>query len=859
MEIKKDVSAINAINTDYLEKYGFSVPEEFVFQSKKGLSKEVVEEISKIKNEPQWMLDNRLKALKIFESRPMPSWGADLSKINFDEIIYYYKPSDIKTNTWDDVPEYIKKTFDKLGIPESEKKFLGGLGAQFECLTGDSLVFTNPKGPVRIDSIKQGDKVFTFDENTKKIKKSIVKKFGTKGFKEVYKIKVKTRSIKASENHPFLTLNLHKKPGKIRGRYKMEWRYLKDLKKGDLVAIVKDLPDFGKPYLLQHPNTNNRRYKIIKLPKETSKDLMWLFGIYLGDGFLHKEKNKARVEIAIPSKEQDVRRELFKIVKKLFKTDLILRYDDRVIIHSLLLANFIEMNGFGGKSHTKRLPNWVYSLPKEQKLALLAGYIDSDGYVRNHPKNKDPVITSCNKELLNDIKNLLPYCGLNSSTVIKFIQKNPFKKEENVTAYRLQISADTSKIPCRNEKRSSRLYNKKHFHDYSGAKNTTFKNHITNEIGFGRIDSINKVGFEPVYDIEVEGSHNFVANGFIVHNSESIYHNLREDLAAQGVIFTDMDTALKEHPDIVKKYFGTVIPAGDNKFAALNTAVWSGGSFVYIPKGVKVNIPLQAYFRINAKNIGQFERTLIIVDEGAEATYVEGCTSPVYSSNSLHSAVVEVIALKDAKVRYTTIQNWSNNVYNLVTKRAYAYENATVEWIDGNMGSLVTMKYPSVYLKGKNSKADIISVAFASNDQHQDAGGKVIHLAPNTTSRIISKSISNGNGHSSYRGLVRIAKGAHNSTSSVKCDALMLNEQSRSDTYPTMNIDEEDVTISHEAYVGKIGEDQLFYLMSRGLSESEAMSMIVLGFMAEFTKELPMEYAIELNKLIKMEMEGSVG
>lgn len=356
-----------------------------------------------------------------------------------------------------------------------------------------------------------------------------------------------------------------------------------------------------------------------------------------------------------------------------------------------------------------------------------------------------------------------------------------------------------------------------------------------------------------------EAERKFLAGSGAQYESEGVYHKLREDLAKQGVIFCDMDTAVKEHPALVQEYFGKIVPAADNKFAALNTACWSGGSFIYVPKGVKVNAPLQAYFRINSKNMGQFERTLIIADEGAEVTYYEGCTSPVYSSDSLHAAVVELVAKKNAKIRYTTIQNWSSNVYNLVTKRAIAHENATVEWIDGNLGSKLTMKYPSVFLMGKNAKADILSVAFSGKGQHQDAGGKVLHLAPNTTSRIISKSISKAGGRSSYRGLVHVGKNATGVKATVRCDALLLDKASRSDTYPTMQIEEQDAVIAHEATVGKIGEEQLFYLMARGLTETEAMSMIVLGFMSEFTKELPMEYAIELNKLIELEMENSVG
>lgn len=343
------------------------------------------------------------------------------------------------------------------------------------------------------------------------------------------------------------------------------------------------------------------------------------------------------------------------------------------------------------------------------------------------------------------------------------------------------------------------------------------------------------------------------------YDSETVYHNLREDLQQQGIIFTDSDTALKEHEDIFKKHFGRIIPSNDNKFAALNSAVWSGGSFVYIPEGVTVELPLQAYFRINAENVGQFERTLIIVEPNSKVHYIEGCTAPVYTTESLHCAVVEVIAKKGSQVRYTTLQNWSNDIYNLVTKRAYAYENALVEWVDANIGSKLTMKYPSVYLLGKNAKAELLSVAFAGKGQHQDAGAKAVHLASNTTSRITSKSISKDSGRSTYRGLLHVAKGAKNIKSTVRCDALLLDENSRTDTYPYIEVNEDDATITHEASVGKIGEEQIFYLMSRGFTETEALNMIVTGFLEVFTKTLPMEYAVEFNRLIQLEMEGSVG
>ncbi len=343
------------------------------------------------------------------------------------------------------------------------------------------------------------------------------------------------------------------------------------------------------------------------------------------------------------------------------------------------------------------------------------------------------------------------------------------------------------------------------------------------------------------------------------YESEVVYHKIREDLEEQGVIFLDTDTGLREHEDLFREYFTSVIPVGDNKFAALNTAVWSGGSFIYVPPGVNVEIPLQAYFRINTENMGQFERTLIIVDEGAYVHYVEGCTAPIYSSDSLHSAVVEIVVKKDARCRYTTIQNWSNNVYNLVTKRAAAHQGATMEWIDGNIGSKVTMKYPAVWMLGEHAKGETLSVAFAGEGQHQDAGAKMVHAAPHTSSTIVSKSVARGGGRTSYRGLVQVLEGCHGAKSTVKCDALLVDDISRSDTYPYVDVREDDVSMGHEATVSKISEDQLFYLMSRGMTEDEAMAMIVRGFVEPIARELPMEYALELNRLIELQMEGAVG
>jgi Fe-S cluster assembly protein SufB len=358
-----------------------------------------------------------------------------------------------------------------------------------------------------------------------------------------------------------------------------------------------------------------------------------------------------------------------------------------------------------------------------------------------------------------------------------------------------------------------------------------------------------------------EAERKYLAGVTAQYESEVVYHRNREDLEKLGVLFTDMDTALREYPDIVKEYFGTVIPPNDNKFAALNSAVWSGGSFIYVPPGVHVDQPLQAYFRINSENMGQFERTLIIVDEGAYVHYVEGCSAPVYTTDSLHAAVVEIVVKENGRCRYTTIQNWSNNVFNLVTKRAAAYRNATMEWVDGNLGSRLTMKYPAVWLMEPGAHGEVLSIAFAGEGQHQDAGAKIIHVAEDTTSTIVSKSISKGGGRAGYRGLVRVEPGAENAKSFVRCDALILDEESRSDTYPYMEIEENDAEIGHEATVSKVGEEQLFYLMSRGLTEDQATTMIVAGFIEPIVKELPMEYAVEMNRLIELNMAeaGAIG
>ena len=387
---------------------------------------------------------------------------------------------------------------------------------------------------------------------------------------------------------------------------------------------------------------------------------------------------------------------------------------------------------------------------------------------------------------------------------------------------------------------------------YYYLKPTVGQGHTWDDVPKEIRDTFDKLGIP-------EAEKQYLAGVKAQFESEVVYGSLKEDLAKQGVIFTDTDSAVREYPDLVREYFSTIIPPEDNKFAALNSAVWSGGSFIYVPKGVKIEFPLQAYFRINAENMGQFERTLIIVDEGAWVHYVEGCTAPKYSTESLHSAVVEIVVKRGARCRYTTIQNWANNIYNLVTKRAMAYADATMEWVDGNLGSQLTMKYPAVYMMEPGARGEILSIAFASAGQHQDAGAKLVHCAPHTSGQIISKSISKNGGRSSYRGLVRVEKGATKVKSNVVCDALILDKKSRSDTYPYIEVAEQDVSIGHEASVSRIGEEQLFYLMSRGLSEAEASTMIVNGFVEPLVKELPMEYAVEMNRLIQLQMEGSVG
>ncbi|MGF1618963.1 MAG: Fe-S cluster assembly protein SufB [Acidimicrobiia bacterium] len=714
---------------------------------------------------------------------------------------------------------------------------------------------------VPIKNVETGDSVFSLNEETGEVELAAVKSAAQTGSRQTYRVSVGSRfhrTIHATDNHPILALVDARKPGRQRARFERRWKTVAELEVGDLVGVSRDLPEYGKRHPLNRPLSTPDHF-----PTHTSPDLMWLIGLWIGDGYLRNDVKYGtyRVELAIPRTDGDLQDEVRRVVKELFDLDVTTPDDWRVAFASKSLIEWLESNGVIGDSYTKRIPEWVYGTPSEERLAFLGGYVDADGYVSPEPHGNMVSITSVNTALLEDTVELAWLSGLRTSGPHKFSSPHPFEPERLMTGYRLGLSGDVERIAVRNSRRVERLGHRAYRHNDTSAKGATFRAHTTETLGFARVTEIEPADVAPVYDIEVDGPHNFVAEGIIVHNSEVVYHRNREDLEGLGVLFTDMDTALREYPEIVQKHFGTVIPPNDNKFAALNSAVWSGGSFIYVPPGVHVDQPLQAYFRINSENMGQFERTLIIVDEGAYVHYVEGCSAPTYTTDSLHSAVVEIIVKEGGRCRYTTIQNWSNNVFNLVTKRAVAYRNATMEWVDGNLGSRLTMKYPAVWLMEPGAHGEVLSIAFAGEGQHQDAGAKMVHVAPDTTSTIVSKSIAKGGGRSGYRGLVRVEPGAENAKSFVRCDALILDDDSRSDTYPYMEIEENDAEIGHEATVSKVGEEQMFYLMSRGLTEEEATSMIVAGFIEPIVKELPMEYAVEMNRLIELNMveAGAVG
>jgi Fe-S cluster assembly protein SufB len=836
---------------------GWSDAEDYVFKPKKGLNEAIVREMSEMKNEPQWMRDFRLRSLKHFERKPMASWfAAHMPNLDFNDIYYYIKPTGGQVDKWEDLPDAIKNTYEKLGIPEAERKYLSGVTAQYECLRASTLVWTT-RGMRPIKELVADDEVFSLDENSRLIERATVVAAGCSGEKEIFEITARGRTIGASGNHPFLVLRDERKPGRKKARYAARWVPAEELHEGDLVAIATDLPEYGHNAAMLLPADPRADY----YPRVSSDDLCWFMGLFLGDGYLKHSDGYTTVSIAVDKTDTGLVEEIRRVAKVLFGLDFSLSQDgDRLQARGTApLADYLEVNGVGGTSHTKRIPEWAFGLPASQRLSLVAGLLDSDGYVRDHPTSKDAMFCSANRELLVALKELLALSGVWSSSVISVSNRHPFDRDRIMQAYHLRLSGNFDRIPARSPRRIDRMNKRQYVHNYRTAKGTVFRAHTSEMMGFAKIEKIERLGVETVYDIEVQGHHNFVAEGFVVHNSEVVFHRNREDLEEQGVLFCDMDTAVREYPELVRKWFGKIIPPNDNKFSALNSAVWSGGSFIYVPPGVKVEMPLQAYFRINAENMGQFERTLIIADEGSQVHYIEGCSAPVYSTDSLHSAVVELVALPGSRITYTTIQNWSTNVYNLVTKRAWCEAEAHVEWIDGNIGSRLTIKYPSVYLMGPKASGEVLSVAYAGAGQHQDAGAKMFHIAPETTSTIVSKSISKDGGITTYRGKVHVDKGATGAKSFVRCDALLLDEQSTSETKPYMEVGERDARIGHEATVSKVGDDQLFYLMSRGLSESEAMGMIVNGFIEPVTRTLPMEYAVEWSRLIELQMEGSVG
>jgi FeS assembly protein SufB len=833
-------------------KYGWHDPVSSVFTPKKGLSHEVVEEISQMKNEPEWMRKFRHKSLDYFLRRPMPQWGGDLNKIDFNDIYYFLRATEKQAASWDDLPADIKNTYDRLGIPEAEKqRLIAGVAAQYECLVGDTRIWTANRGFVYIKEIQPGDQVFSYDEEAGRFITALVRAAAQTDVRQTFEIQVGKRAIRATDNHPVLALRDERKPGQQRARYAKRWTTVGELRVGDFVAVPRDLPELGQEFTL--PAAEG-----LPVPAVASTDLLWLLGFFVGDGNLHISRRTWRVQFAVPDTDVEVRAEIARIVRELFGLRVIEADKYCVVVNSKALVQWIERLGFAGLAHTKRVPDWVYGLTLAQRLAFLGGWIDADGHIR--PEASGSVILTCvNLPMLQQAAELATLCGLEASGPWEFQSPHVKDPSRMLTGFRLGISGDFERLDCRNPRRTERFGRRRYHHSSKSASGTTISAHITDHLGFARVTAIMPAMVEPVYDIEVDGPHNFIAEGMVVHNSEVVYHKVREDLEAQGVIFVDTDTALREHEDLFREHWATVIPPNDNKFAALNSAVWSGGSFIWVPEGIQVEIPLQAYFRINAQNMGQFERTLIIAEPGANVHYVEGCTAPLYSTDSLHSAVVEIIVKPHAKVRYTTIQNWSNNVYNLVTKRAVAQEGATMEWIDANIGSKLTMKYPAVILAGQHAHGEVLSVAFAGEGQHQDAGAKLTFAAPNTTGQIISKSISRDGGRTSYRGLIKVEEGAGGTKATVRCDALLLDEESRSDTYPYTDVKEEDVTLGHEATVSKIGDDQLFYLRSRGLTEAEATAMIVRGFVEPISKELPMEYALELNRLVTLQMEGAVG
>ena len=707
------------VPTDY--KYGFSKPENYVFKSRRGLDKSVVEQISEMKNEPKWVREARLRALEIFWSKKMPTWGADLSSINFDDIYYYIKPTDSQKKSWDDLPKEIKDTYDAIGIPEAERKLLAGVTAQYECITGDALVFGNPS-IMALKDIKAGTYVYALNEATKELEKQKVLGLEYKGKRHVFKLKVAGRTIRCTFNHPLLTLKYHKDAGKKRGKFWTEWEYLQNLKVGDFIAITKDIPDGGKPYELptvsfvktyvgrnqigsfavEADYLYTRRQTKLTIPKVSSDSLLWLVGLYLGDGYVHGNN----LEIAIPKKEKAMQSRVRQVLWEVFNYNLSSQKDPwRIKIHSIPILELFTKLGLRGNARTKRVPDWVFKLPKSQKLAIIAGCTDSDGYLRNSSKNCDVWITSVNYKMLEQLHMLALSSGLHATGIHKFRYIIHGKESDRIAVgYRLQITGDLSPLSKYSLKVQKGFVPRKFYHTYSTHNGSPLTKYVSDQIGFARIKEIIPDGEDDVYDIEVEGHHNFIANGILVHNSESVYHSFKKKWEDRGVIFLSMDSGLRQYPDLVKQYFGRAIPAADNKFASLNSAVWSGGSFIYVPPGISVDIPLQAYFRINAANMGQFERTLIIVDEGAYVHYVEGC----FTKGALISTNPDYKPIEDIKVgdRVLTHIGEYKNVYHTQV-RPYSGNLYRVEVYGDTASKIeVTEEHPflSVKRQSKNER-----------------------------------------------------------------------------------------------------------------------------------------------------------
>jgi FeS assembly protein SufB len=840
--------------------FGWADSDEAGAVATRGLSEAKVREISALKNEPEWMLEFRLKGLRLFHKKPMPGWGADLSGIDFDNIKYFVRSSEKQATSWDELPEDIKNTYDKLGIPEAEKqRLVAGVAAQYEsevvyhsiredleqkgvlfldtdtalreqgelfkdyfgsvipagdnkfsalntavwsggCLTADARIQVKGKGLVSIAEIEEGDEVFGANVGNELVRGKVLATVAS-GTKPVFKMRVAGRTLKATGNHQFLVARRVETP--LGTRWAAVWAPLDDIEPGEPIAIARCLPDDNDPMALPEalPYLKNHTRRSVEIPVLMDRDVAWLLGVWLGDGHTATPaENTRQISFSVPTSDP-VHDIAIETLRRAFDVRHVTPVQCGFLVSSMALGTWLEGLGFDGLARTKRVPDWVYALPQAQQLALLGGVVDADGW--SERDGKSMCIELCNPNLLEDLRQIAINCGLQADGVLTERTRTITFADGHVTtstSWRLRIQGDLSRVGTRDPNKAGQPATKWRRNAYQAATGLNFKNLVTETVGFAVLKSKELVGEKPTYDIQVVGLENFVANGIVAHNS-----------------------------------------------------------FIYVPKGVHVDIPLQAYFRINTENMGQFERTLIIADEDSYVHYVEGCTAPVYSSDSLHSAVVEIIVKKNARVRYTTIQNWSNNVYNLVTKRALAHEGATMEWIDGNLGSKVTMKYPAVWMVGEHAKGETLSVAFAGEGQHQDAGAKMVHAAPYTSSTIISKSVARGGGRTSYRGLVQVQPGAHHSKSTVKCDALLVDTISRSDTYPYVDVREDDVQMGHEATVSKVSEDQLFYLMSRGMSEDEAMAMIVRGFVEPIARELPMEYALELNRLIELQMEGSVG